>query len=244
VKPYLKSRSTTINVKNISLACRSAYYNLYLHLDTLLWEWIFPTEVNKFIILLSYICLYYRVFKRKLTIFDVFPIFSSCKLAPRRTRICTCQRVDGCGYCSPLNTHIHEGFAVQARNAHIGTRWGLKRDWAADVPCYCIHRRLEYGSGSDRGPWWLPLCLAVFDDNISAFQLFHDTAVYRHPSGVRQVLRHSDTQIVEVRGDDILEHLEVPITLSSSSSSSMTAEATEMRSALSPKAKRRPGEFL
>lgn len=178
-------------------------------------------------------------------IFSIFAIFS-CKSAPHRTRICTCQRVDGCECCLPPNTRIREGFVVQARNARIGTIRGLERDWAADVPCYCNHHRLEYDLGSDRGLWWLPLRLVVLDDN--TFQLFHDTAVYRHPtrlSSICQVPWHPDRRI-EIRGDDIPGYLEVSITLMSltSSSSTVAVEAMEMRLALSPKAKRHPDEFL
>ncbi|EGI61702.1 hypothetical protein G5I_10034 [Acromyrmex echinatior] len=73
---------------------------------------------------------------------DVFAIFS-CKSAPHRTRICTCQRADDCGCCLPPNTHIREDFAVQARNARIETIRGLERDWAADVPCCYNHRRSD-----------------------------------------------------------------------------------------------------
>ncbi|KYN32749.1 hypothetical protein ALC56_12909 [Trachymyrmex septentrionalis] len=71
---------------------------------------------------------------------EVFAIFS-CKSAPHRTRICTCQRADDCGCCLPPNTRIREDFAVQARNARIGTIRGLERDWVADVPCYYNHHR-------------------------------------------------------------------------------------------------------
>ncbi|KYM79669.1 hypothetical protein ALC53_09892, partial [Atta colombica] len=71
---------------------------------------------------------------------DVFAIFS-CKSAPHRTRICTCQRADDCGCCLPPNTRTREDFAVQARNARIGTIRGPEWDWVVDVPCYYNHRR-------------------------------------------------------------------------------------------------------